>query len=1173
MNVTTTAASGADRLPSCDGEGFVFLDGVEMYRIVDYDLMPAFLMSVVSDSDLWMFVSSLGGLTAGRVDAEHALFPYETDDKLHRVHPFTGPATLMRVHGGAGASGGEPALWEPFRDAGARADVARNLYKSVLGNRVVFEEVHHGLGLTFRYQWAGSDGFGFVRSAAVVNHAENAGVRVELLDGVLNVIPAGLTQVLTQRLSCLTNAYARAEADPATGLAVYAMSSRIVDQAVPAEALWANVVWGRGLAGGRVILDDDALSAFRNGRELPAAAELKGRRGAYLVHAELELKPGASSRWDLVADVQRSQAQAVALRQRLGAADGEVLAEELRVALESSDANLVANIASADGLQCSADRAATAHHFANVLFNNMRGGVFSDGYTLPGEDFVDFVKQRNRAVAARCAAWLEGCTGAVDHRKLLEDAARSGDRDLHRMALEYLPITFSRRHGDPSRPWNRFAIKLRNHRGERLLNYEGNWRDIFQNWESMCLSFPGFYEGIVAKFVNASTADGFNPYRVTRDGIDWEVPDPEDPWASIGYWGDHQIVYLLRLLEHSDAFNPGRLDGLLHRRVFTYADVPYRLSPYAALCANPHDTITFDDALEKRIAERVEAVGADGKLLHGDDGEIVRVTLAEKLLVSALSKLSNLVVDGGIWMNTQRPEWNDANNALVGHGVSMVTLCYLRRYAALMVTLFGRSDGPEVVLSAEVADWLDQTAATLTRNVGLLGESAVSDADRRRVLDALGEAFSAYRGRVYDAGVGGATTRPAAEVVSLFEVALRYLDHAIDANRREGGLYHAYNLLDLSEAEAGADGAAVARVDHLGEMLEGQVAVLSTGRLDAGQAGRLVASLYESPLYRADQHSFLLYPERRLAGFFERNVVPADAAQAIGLLADLLAAGETQIIERDAAGAVRFHGAFSKAADLDAALTRLGEQSRFAAGVADDRDAVLALYEQTFNHRAFTGRSGGMYGYEGLGCIYWHMVSKLLLATQESYFGAIDAGEPAPQVAALAEAYYRVRAGLSSSKTAREYGAFPTDPYSHTPGHRGAQQPGMTGQVKEEVLTRLGELGVRIAGGQITFRPTLLRRREFLAQATDWSYVDVAGRRQTVALPAGSLAFTYAQVPVVYTLTDDAATTVTLTGPHGTARRVVGDTLDAAVSAAVFGRDGSAVRIDVAVPRGLVVLD
>lgn len=1169
MNATTATRPLADPVQATEGEGLMWLDGVEMVRIVDYDRMPAFLMTVVSDSDLWMFVSSRGGLTAGRVDAEHALFPYETDDKLHRVHPFTGPVTLMRVQGSAG----EETLWEPFRDQGARGEVTRNLYKSVLGNRVVFEEVHHGLGLTFRYQWAGSDAFGFVRSATLLNHGHDATVQVELLDGVLNVIPAGLTQQLTQRFSCLTNAYARAEADDATGLAVFAMSSRIVDQAEPAEALWANVVWGRGLVGGQVLLDDDAVEQFRNNCAMPVAAELKGRRAAYLVHAELGIAPGASTSWDVVADVNRSQTQAVALQQRLAGADRAALGDELQAALVAADVNLEANLAASDGLQCSADRGATAHHLANVLFNNMRGGVFVNGYTLPGEDFADFVSHRNQAVAQRSAAWLAERTGAVDHRTLLSDAAQSGDADLHRLAMEYLPITFSRRHGDPSRPWNHFAIRLKNERGEQRLSYEGNWRDIFQNWESMCVSFPAYFESIVAKFVNASTADGFNPYRVTRDGIDWEKPDPEDPWASIGYWGDHQIVYLLRLLEHSQAFNPGRLESLLDRRVFTYAQVPYRINAYAALCGNPHETIEFDDALDQRITQRVEKMGADGKLLHDADGELVRVTLAEKLLVPALSKLSNLVVDGGIWMNTQRPEWNDANNALVGHGVSMVTLCYLRRYAAMMVGLFEKSGAADVVLSSRVADWLDHTAATLTQNAGLLDASVVSDADRRRVLDALGGGFSAYRQQVYAQGMGQAVTRPAAEVVDLFQVALGYLDHAIDANRRDSGLYHAYNLLELTDGSAGdSDDTPEARVDHLNEMLEGQVAVLSTGRLGSEQAAGLVASLYDSALYRDDQNSFLLYPNRRLAGFFERNVTPPGAAADNPLLAAMLENGDTRIVERDAQGAVRFHGGFSKAADLDAALTQLAAESGNAALVDAQRSAVLALYEQTFNHRAFTGRSGGMYGYEGLGCIYWHMVSKLLLATQEAYFSALDRGASAQAVAALAQAYYRVRGGLSGGKTAREYGAFPTDPYSHTPGHRGAQQPGMTGQVKEEVLTRMGELGVRIAGGRITFRPTLLRQREFLTQPADWTCVDVTDTRRAIGLPAGALAFTYAQVPVVYTLVDAGATTLALTGADGTVRVVQGDTLDAASSAAVFGREGSVVRIDVAVPRGLVVL-
>ena len=78
--------------------------------------------------------------------------------------------------------------------------------------------------------------------------------------------------------------------------------------------------------------------------------------------------------------------------------------------------------------------------------------------------------------------------------------------------------------------------------GTKNLNFQGNWRDIFQNWEALCLSFPSFVESMICKFMNATTADGYNPYRITRDGIDWEAPDPHDPWANIGYWGDHQVI-------------------------------------------------------------------------------------------------------------------------------------------------------------------------------------------------------------------------------------------------------------------------------------------------------------------------------------------------------------------------------------------------------------------------------------------------------------------------------------------------------------------------------------------------------------------------------------------------------------------------------------------------------
>ena len=122
-----------------------------------------------------------------------------------------------------------------------------------------------------------------------------------------------------------------------------------------------------------------------------------------------------------------------------------------------------------------------------------------------------------------------------------------------------------------------------------------------------------------------------------------------------------------------------------------------------------------------------------------------------------------------------------------------------------------------------------------------------------------------------------------------------------------------------------------------------------------------------------------------------------------------------------------------------------------------------------FDHQNYTGRSGTMYGYEGIGSIYWHMVSKLLLATQELYFKAVKINEDINTLKNLGGLYYKIRSGLSSDKTPKQYGAFPYDPYSHTPFKRGAQQPGMTGQVKEELITRMGELGCIINNGKLNW--------------------------------------------------------------------------------------------------------
>ena len=1123
---------------------FVTIAEERYYAIRNVDRMAPFFISIISSADHWLFVSSTGGLTAGRGSPETALFPYIPVDRVHESFPHTGPKTLLRVQ-----TDGHRQLWEPFNhERESRFSISRHLYKNMLGNKLCFEEVNHDLKLTFRYTWMTSDRFGFVRRCELRNMGGRA-MQVDLLDGLQNILPAGTPRLAQTNASNLVDAYKWNELDAATGLGIFTLYSGVSDRAEPCESLKANTVFATGLEGHRVLLSSEQLDAFRAGSSVEQETHNRGVRGAYFVSASVEVSPGQSQHWQIVADLEQSQTRVVALRDRL---QRETEIEDaITGSIDMCDDELARIMAAGDGFQVSAQEAVSTHHYANVLFNILRGGIFDDQYNVSSRDFSQSVHHFNRSVHARNEALLGSLPETVNYDQLVSTVRSNGDPQLERLCYEYLPITFGRRHGDPSRPWNRFAIRLKDEAGNRLLSYEGNWRDIFQNWEALTFSYPEFIENVIAKFVNASTMDGYNPYRITKEGIDWEVEEPDDPWSYIGYWGDHQIIYLQKLLELSEQFHPTRLAQLLHQPVFSYANVPYRIKSFEDLLENPKDTVIFDHALAERIEKRVADSGADGKLVLDGDGEVYQVTLLEKLLVPLLAKLGNFVLGGGIWLNTQRPEWNDANNALVGHGLSMVTLYYMRRYVCFLQQLTSK-ESKSVGLSREVSDWLSDTASALESVRPLLGTGPISPEQRFETLQELGLAASGYRETVYRQGGFSEKVKQAPEAIrKMLDDALAAIDHSISVNRRADGLYNAYNLLGLDPDSA--------RVDTLYPMLEGQVAALSSGAISPREACSLLDTLFESNIYRADQHSFMLYPDRALPGFFEKNRVPETDVTTIPLLAQMVEAGDDRIISQDAEGTYRFNADFSNSGDLACRLDAL--QADYGDEIDAARDALLKLYEKVFNHRAFTGRSGAMFGFEGLGSIYWHMVSKLLLAIQENFFAARASDTDEETCARLASLYYAVRDGIGFNKTPSEYGAFPMDPYSHTPKHAGAQQPGMTGQVKEEVLTRFGELGVRVTEGEVHFDPGLLRSVEFSAEPGPFRYLDVQGDWQEVQLPAAALAFTWCQVPVIYRLDETDRPALTLVYEYGRTETLPSLSLPDSLSTELFLRSGHVRQI------------
>jgi hypothetical protein len=390
--------------------------------------------------------------------------------------------------------------------------------------------------------------------------------------------------------------------------------------------------------------------------------------------------------------------------------------------------------------------------------------------------------------------------------------------------------------------------------------------------------------------------------------------------------------------------------------------------------------------------------------------------------------------------------------------------------------------------------------------------------------------------------------------------ALEVIDASIRSNLRSDGLYNAYNIMHIEGDEV--------RVEELYPMLEGQVAVLSAGLLQPVEAAELIDRLFASAMYREDQHTFMLYPDRNLTPFSGKNLIDEAAIASNSLVQSMLAANDRRVIERDQSGKYHFNARIENAGVLADVLSKVA--SSYPNADKADSAALFACYEKVFNHKAFTGRSGTMFGYEGLGCIYWHMVSKLLLAVQENHDHAVATAADASIVQRLAKQYYKVRYGIGFNKSPEVYGAFPTDPYSHTPKQAGAQQPGMTGQVKEEILTRFGELGIHVENGQITIAPALLRRREFLQNEQEFTYRDVENTWQKQQLSVGTLGFTYCQVPFIYHIDDVAELSIEVVKADGETQAFT-TAINRELSQAIFDRNGVVKQVNVVLPSSVLM--
>jgi hypothetical protein len=196
------------------------------------------------------------------------------------------------------------------------------------------------------------------------------------------------------------------------------------------------------------------------------------------------------------------------------------------------------------------------------------------------------------------------------------------------------------------------------------------------------------------------------------------------------------------------------------------------------------------------------------------------------------------------------------------------------------------------------------------------------------------------------------------------------------------------------------------------------------------------------------------------------------------------------------------------------------------------------------------------------------MVSKLQLAVWECCIRAKEEKAPQELLDQLIRHYYEINEGIGVHKSPTVYGAFPTDPYSHTPAGKGAQQPGMTGQVKEDIICRFGELGIFIREGKLSFNPFMLKKSEFLTKSQTLPFIDVNGEKTEILVGEKSLCFSFCQVPIVYQLYSKDVTEISF----GNEFKTVAENslqLDEELSQKIFKRTGEIKQILVRVNEAL----
>lgn len=403
---------------------------------------------------------------------------------------------------------------------------------------------------------------------------------------------------------------------------------------------------------------------------------------------------------------------------------------------------------------------------------------------------------------------------------------------------------FSRKHGDLEREYNFFSIEP-----AYYSQGNGNFRDVNQNRRNDVLIKPEVEDFNVKQFMSLIQADGYNPLNVKgctfifntgawaeienlietdKENIQKLLLKKFTPGKLVSYIMENSVslkvtneTLVQRVLENSEinfeanfgegywsdhwTYNMDLVDSYLQiypdkKEEFLFSDSTYRYY-YSPVYVYPR---SYKYVLANG---NVRQIGAINHETHEDGdntwlrtkcgkGEIYRTNLYSKLIALALTKFVNLDPFGmGIEMEGGKPGWNDAMNGLPGlFGSSLCETAELIRVVEFVLQSSAQFEH-SVKLPVEMAELLENTEKYLdSYNSGELSDFLY--------WDATAAAKEAYRKKIIGGIVGEEKIFGTKEILGIFEKYSAKLKQAMDKAFVYGnGIYPTYFTYTASRYE------------------------------------------------------------------------------------------------------------------------------------------------------------------------------------------------------------------------------------------------------------------------------------------------------------------------------------------------------------------------------------